>query len=363
MKQYLPSFSFPYSLCRVSAVSFRLGGVRRLFFLLILLLWAHPLLAKRPKVALVLGGGGAKGAAEVGVLKYIEKSGVPIDLVVGTSIGSIVGGLYCSGVSTSQMESLFLRQDWISLFTDRNTRHSSDFLAEENGVYYVFGFPLYNSNRSIVRDGMLRGDSITSLLGRLCGHTEYMHFDNLKIPFRCVSVDLHTMKEVVHDRGVLPECMRASMSIPLAFTTVNQGTNRLIDGGALNNLPVDVAKQLGADIVIAVDLSQDGSDAETASDSWGSSIVNAVTDFVGQFDLGPIANWVVRRPDNKRYQQNLKMVDVYIHPDLSGYNVASFTQSSISEMIRIGERAGKEALSELNKLRWRVYTNATGVSW
>lgn len=316
-----------------------------------------PTNAKRLKVGVVFGGGGAKGAAEVGVLKYIEKAGIPVDYIVGTSIGSIVGGMYASGVRPERMEEFFLGQDWISLFTDRDTKHKTDLFAEHNGVYYVFGFPVYNENRSMMRNGLLRGDSITSLLGQLSGYTQYTLFDSLKIPFRCVTVDLETMKEVVLDRGVLPECMRASMSIPLAFTTANNRGRNMIDGGAINNLPVDVAKKMGADIVIAIDLSTDDVDESRT----GNQVGDLILDIAGQFDLGPVANWVIRRPDNKRYKENLKMADLVIQPKLKGYNVASFTPEKVKQMIKIGEKAGEDAMPELLELWKRITLSRFGV--
>lgn len=342
---------------------------------------ALPAEGKRLKVGLVLGGGGAKGAAEVGVLKYIEKCGIPVDFVVGTSIGSIVGGLYCSGVSPEKMEQLFLRQDWISLFTDRRLEHREQPLYIDGGNYYVFGFPVYQTNMLDGRDGLLRGDSIVRLLGNMTGQRKFTHFDNLKIPFRCVAVDLETMSEVVLDKGILPECLRASMSIPVAFNTKMHDGRKLIDGGAINNLPVDVAKRMGADVIIAVDLDQavrrtthlKKTPKDDSIDWMGlltetidvGSIVNTLTGEVqiakdNQINIGNLINWFTRHPDDKKYKQNLQMVDVLIRPNLWNFDIASFEKGKIIQMIKAGEKAGLEAVPQLLELKKKVYMSAIG---
>lgn len=304
------------------------------------------------KVGLVLGGGGAKGAAEIGVLKYIEQAGIPIDYVVGTSIGSIVGGLYCSGVSVEEMDSLFRSQEWLSLFTNRNSRYSSQLFAKENGIDYLFGFVLNDSNKK-ERDvldgpGLLHGDSIVSLFTRATGHSEPISFDDLKIPFRCVACDAKTMKEVVFSKGNLPLCMRTSMAIPVVFSPIKMDSMLLIDGGALNNLPVDVCKQMGAEVIIAIDLSQDAEEKKEKKNGWLGELLEDV-------DLGEHINWLTHRPDNKKYRENLKMVDVYINPDLHEFNVSSFKKKSIETMIQRGEKAGKAAMKKLQALKKRIY--------
>jgi len=247
----------------------------------------------RPKVALVLGGGGAKGAASVGVLKYVEKSGVPIDMVVGTSIGSIVGGLYAMGQTSEQLDSLFRTRAWADLFT-----------------------------------GSLMGDSIVRTLRDLTGRE--MVFDSLKIPFRCVAVDMNGMKEVVLKEGNLAQAMRASMAIPVVFKPVKIGNMRLVDGGVLNNLPVDVARDMGADYVIAVDLTVNKHENNT------SSLLSLL------------------RPNLKKYQKNCKDADIYINPNLKGYGAEDFMPAKIAEMITLGEKAGKASLKEMRKLKKKL---------
>ena len=267
-----------------------------LLFLLLCCALAVPAQQERPRVALVLGGGGAKGAATVGVLKYIEQSGVPIDMVVGTSIGSIVGGMYARGYRSAQLDSLFRAQDWVGM-----------------GM------------------GSLMGDSIVGVLRRMMATTPPA-VPGYSVPFRCVAVDVKKLREVVlSDTDTeLPQAMRASMAIPLVFKPVKLNGMTLVDGGLLNNLPVDVAKDMGADIVIAIDLT------------------------VRQHDdlRSPLAQLL--HPDQKKYSQNRAAADIYINPHLKGYHAQDFSPARIAQMISLGEQAGKAQLKALKKLRKKL---------
>lgn len=253
---------------------------------------------ERLKVGLVLGGGGAKGAAEIGALKVIEEVGIPIDFIAGTSIGSIVGGLYAMGTSSHQLDSLFVNQDWVGLFTNN------------------------------VRDFLFRV-------------TRQKHFDELEIPFRCVAADINNNEEVVMSQGLVCDAMRASMSIPGVFKPVIQDGRMLMDGGLLNNLPVDVVKAMGADVVIAIDLQQkQHKDREFSLKS-----------LLG-ID-GPL-NWLVERPDWKKYNANRRAADVYIHPMLDGYGASDFNKTDIRQMITLGYEAAMNARDELVDLKRRI---------
>ena len=255
---------------------------------------------ERLKVGLVLGGGGAKGAAEIGALKVIEEVGIPIDYIAGTSIGSIVGGLYAMDVRSRQLDSLFVNQDWLQLFTN----------------------------------------NVREFLGRV---THQKHFNELRIPFRCVAADVNANKEVVMSEGLLCDAMRASMSIPGVFKPVIQNGRMLMDGGLLNNLPVDVVKAMGADVVIAIDLQQKQHKDREFS----------LKDLLG-ID-GPL-NWLVERPDWKKYNANRKAVDVYIHPMLDGFGASDFNKTDIRQMIELGYEAGVKAREELIALKRRIYS-------
>lgn len=267
----------------------------------------------RPKVALVLGGGGAKGAATVGVLKYVEKSEVPIDMVVGTSIGSIVGGLYSLGYRNEQLDSLFRTQQWINMFA-----------------------------------GSLMGDSIVRVFrDNFDGDYTHVDFDSLPIPFRCVAVDINKMKEVVLKEGDLAQAMRASMAIPIVFKPVKMGGMQLVDGGMLNNLPVDVAREMGADYVIAVDLTVNKHEDQSTED-------DDLLGSIEKLNVGSLLSWVLQRPDQKKYQRNCKDADIYINPKLKGYGAQDFSRTKIIQMINLGEKAGKASLKKMKKLKKRL---------
>ena len=198
-------------------------------------------------------------AAEVGVLKVIEEAGIPIDYIAGTSIGSIVGALYSVGYRAETLDSLFCSQEWLTLLADREVTLSSEPIAERDGITYIFGFPVSRkgSKKADPTFGAVRGDNIVSLFQNLTQVRDSINFNELPIPFRCVAADVKSWSEVVLDRGNLPRAMRASMAIPGAFKPVRIGKMVLVDGGLLNNLPVDVVRKMGADVVIAIDLAQE----------------------------------------------------------------------------------------------------------
>ncbi len=256
-----------------------------------------------PKVGLVLGGGGAKGAAEIGVLKYIEEAGVHIDYIVGTSIGSIIGGLYSVGYRSQQLDSLFVNTDWENIF--------SESIAGTQQISNVFS------------DLLNLPDSVD--------------FDSLPIPYRCIATDIINTEEVILQRGNLARAMRASMSIPGAFKPVKWEGKLLVDGGMLNNLPVDIAKKMGADIIIAIDLAQRRHENRDFS-------------LKEEYGIGGVLDWLISRPDWKKHNENRQMADIYINPNLKDYDASSFSRDDIRQMILIGEEAGKKALKELRKL-------------
>lgn len=304
---------------------------------------------KRLKVGLVLGGGGAKGAAEVGVLKYIEQSGIPIDYIAGTSIGSIIGGLYACGYRSADLDSMFTTQEWISLLLDRNDSVADNFITKKDGVTYVLGFPI---KRKKDKDdfsevysgsgGTLVGDSVVALLDRMTGRTDSISFDDLPIPFRCVAVDVKRLKEVELSSGRLSVAMRSSMAIPGVFKPVRRDGMILVDGGALNNLPVDVVRRMGADVVIAVDLTQNKREARNKTMKQKKGFIPT------------LLQWVNKRPELEKYNENRNNCDVYINPDLKGFSAADFNAEKIQAMIERGEKAGKKALGDLKKLKKRV---------
>jgi NTE family protein len=216
----------------------------------------------RPKIGLVLGGGGARGAAHVGVLTVLEEMRVPVDYVVGTSIGSVVGGLYASGVSPEEIERILATIDWGDLFSDASARETMPFRRKEEDREHLFAFEFGVGPDGLrFPSGLVSGQKITHLLKTLTlGTTGVESFDGLSLPFRSVACDLKTGDMVVLSEGNLGDAIRASMSVAGAFSPVELDGRLLVDGGVVRNLPIDVARAMGADVVIAVDVSPGTSD-------------------------------------------------------------------------------------------------------
>ena len=291
-------------------------------------------------LALVLGGGGAKGAAHVGVLKVLEEAGVHPDIIVGTSIGAIVGGLYSIGYSAHQLDSLFRSRQWLQLFTreaikgnaiksmldsltsQRPTpqplpaREGSDYSSQQSG----------HSTPLPPREGQGGGSRV----------------------FACIASDLPSFSEVVLTGDSLARNMRASMAIPALFKAVRFDDYVLYDGGIFNNLPVDVARQLGATKVIAVDLTVNHPDDD---DDAPSEFVQLLDDLLGLSSADGIVGWLFNRPDFKKYRKNCKDADVYINPPLYEYDATDFGRKAISEMIFLGEHEARKQMDTLRSFR------------
>ena len=284
----------------------------------------------RPKVGLVLGGGGAKGAAAIGILKELEREKIPVDYIAGTSIGAIIGGLYAQGYRADDLEKLFRSQNWLALLADRDTTLVGKVYKEEDGVIYLFGFPVRRKADADNNTGfwMLHGDHVYNFLDSLVSRSPVQRgIVKRAIPFSCVAFDIRRQQEIVLDTGSLARNMRASMAIPGAFKPVQIDTLMLVDGGMGNNLPVDVVRKMGADIVIAIDLQQRKRD-----------------DYRSPFGflkgLGGILDWLAERPDIKKYNVNRTKADLYINPDLGSYGVTDFNAKAIKDILKIGEDTG-----------------------
>jgi len=295
-------------------------------------------MAGRPRIGLALGGGGAKGAAEVGVLKVLEEAGIHIDCIAGSSIGAVVGGLYAAGYSASELDTLFQTQEWFSLLTDRKTSLMNEPYQNIDGVTYIFGFPILDKNRRGF--GIMRGGRIEQVIDSMVSVRGCTDFESLRIPFRCVAADIRTAEEVVISDGLVYKAIRASMAIPGVFKPVEWGDWLLVDGGMLNNLPVDICRQMGADIVIAIDLQQ----GETQPRKQEIDIGN----FFGLTDI--ILKWVTNRPDINKYSANRKDADIYIHPSLPDYDITRFGNKNSARMIQAGYSAAMEHWKKLQKL-------------
>ena len=284
----------------------------------------------KPKVGVVLSGGGAKGLAHIGVLKVLEEAGVEVSYIGGTSMGAIVGGLYASGYSAKELDSIFNSLDAEAMLQDYTPRGSKNFFEKRNDELYALTLP-FNNFRLGFPTALSKGLYNYTTINRLTNHVRHVHdFNKLPIPFVCIATDIETGEEVVLRRGILPDAILASGAFPSLYYPVEIGNRLLIDGGVTNNYPVEEVRRMGADIIIGVDV-QDG--LKTRDQIKGATGV-----------LVQINNYqMIQKMEAKR-----KATDIYIKPDISGYTVISFDLGS--EIIEKGEEAARPLMDKLKAL-------------
>ena len=287
--------------------------------LLPVLFLALPALAQeRKKVGVVLSGGGAKGVAHIQALKVIEEAGIPIDYIVGTSMGSIIGGLYSIGYTPQQLDSMVRKQDWMFLLSDRVKRSAMSLNEREKSEKYVFSFPFTKSPKDAVSGGIIKGQNLANLFTELTvGYHDSVDFNKLPIPFACVSQNIVNGEQIVFHNGILATAMRASMAIPGVFTPVRKDSMILIDGGMINNYPVDVARSMGADIIIGVDVQ---------NNLKGIDKLNSAPDILSQ---------IIDLTTKNNHQSNVGLTDTYIKVNVEGYSSASFTPAAAARRSRL----------------------------
>jgi len=223
---------------------------------------------RRPRIALVLEGGGALGLAHLGVIRWLEENRIPVDMIAGTSMGGLVGGIYASGESPEQISKLIRDIRWNEVLRGATPYTDLSFRRKEDRREYQNAFEFGLKAGAQFPSGFNSGQQVGLILDRVgLPYSEMKTFDDLPIPFRCVATDLVSGKSYVFDQGSLAEAMRATMAIPAFFVPVRDGSRVMVDGGLLDNLPVDVARQMGADIVIAVHLKAEPLDPKKALSS------------------------------------------------------------------------------------------------
>ena len=292
----------------------------------------------RKTVAVVLSGGGAKGMGHIGVLKVLEKAGIPIDIITGTSMGSIIGGLYSIGYNANSLDSMVRVQDWSYVITDKEdmSRQSLGDRKKQNTYFYTTGLTL--GKRDVNAGGIIKGKNLAELFQQLCwGFTDSLNFSSdLPKPFACVATDIIDNSEVVFHSGRLPQAMRASMAIPAAFSPVRMGDKVLVDGGLKNNYPADIAREMGADIIIGVSVQGAPKTAEEIGGTM--SILNQIIDINCK----------------NKYDDNVAITDLLMKVDTKGYSPASFSQAAIDTLIRRGEEEAMRHWDELIALKERI---------
>lgn len=326
---------------------------------------------KRPTVALVLSGGGAKGASHIGVIKCLDSLGIPVDVVLGTSMGGLIGSLYSLGYQPEQMDSILRSFDWDVALTDKVPRDYISYATSKYKEKILLSFPFFYSKKDyvermaeniqyagterkydqihfgeakgedatrVVRDNLLGslpsgfafGQNVNNIFSSLTvGYQDNMSFEELPIPFVCVATEMVTAKPKIWYEGKLNTALRSTMSIPGVFAPVRTDGMVLVDGGMRDNYPTDIAKAMGADIIIGVDLS------------------SGFRDYSGLNNLGDIISQGVDMLGRESYEKNVGIPDVTIKPSLDEFTMMSFDDRSISTII---DRGYEAALTQIDKL-------------
>ena len=283
-----------------------------------------------PKIGLVLSGGGAKGLAHIGVLKVIDSLGIKIDYVAGTSMGAIIGALYASGYTGNQLDSIFREVDFNRLINDDLPRASKAFYERTNSEKYAVTLPFENFKINLP-SALSRGQNTYGLLSRLTLHVNGItDFDKLPIPFFCIATNIETGKAVVLDKGNLAQAVMASGALPSLFQPVLINGEVLVDGGVVNNYPVDELREKGMDVIIGVDV-QDGL-AKREELASALDVLAQINNFRTINDM----------------KLKVKKTDIYIKPDIKEYSVVSFSEGS--KIIENGKQATNSKMDDLKKL-------------
>ena len=285
---------------------------------------------KKPKIGLVLSGGGAKGFAHIGVLKVLEEAGIKIDYIGGTSMGSVIGGLYASGYNASQIDSIFKKTNFDELINDYIPRSSKNFYGKKNDELYAIVLPFSNFKIGIP-EALSKGMYNYNLLSSLTRNVRHVRdFNKLPTPFLCIGTNIETGEEVLLNKGNLVQAMMASAAFPSLFTPVEIDGNLLVDGGVVNNYPIKEVRNLGADIIIGVDVQDDLLNRK--------NLKNATRILVQITNLQSI----------EKMKSKVKDTDIYIKPDIRDYGVISFDKGE--EIIRKGEEASFAVYEKIKSL-------------
>ena len=289
----------------------------------------------RKKVAVVLCGGGAMGTIHIGALKVLEEAGMPIDMVTGTSMGSIIGGMYAVGYNATDIESIVNSMDWGDILRDRLSMRNQTLDERERQNIYLFDYRLFlDKSQDTLAGGLIRGTNVEKTLRHYLRQPEDIDFKKLPRPFGCIATDLITDSEVVLDHGSLAKSIRASMAVPGVFAPVRMDPYILVDGGTKNNFPADLARQMGADIVIGV-LTDLG-----LNDKY--------------YSTSDILERSVGADIHNRSLENMQYCDMVIRVPVRGYSAAHFYRTAIKNLIQRGEDAARERMDDIMALKKKV---------
>lgn len=298
---------------------------------------------ERPKIGLVLSGGGAKGAAHIGVIKYLEEQGIPIDFVTGTSMGSIIGGLYALGYTPDELIEIITAIDWNQLISNNVDRRKISYDTKERKSRELFEINFASRRDSILKNplkqtlpsGIVSGDHLSNLFSSLSvGYADSMDFNNLPIPFACVATDLVTGNADVLNKGVFSSAIRSSMAIPILFNPVNMNGTVYVDGGLSNNFPVDICRQMGADYVIGVSMSP----GLTEDPKSLKTVFNQIKQL----------KEIMTDKNSNYYDEDC---DVFIRPELKGVGMLSFDAESVAIVTQSGYDAASVYADKFQDLK------------
>lgn len=306
-------------------------------FLCLLPVILHAGEAPRPKVGLVLSGGAARGLAHIGVLKALEEQGIKIDAIAGTSMGAVIGGLYASGYKIDELEKLALNIDWQQALSDAPPREDVPFRRKQDDRDFLVKQKLsFRDDGSLgLPLGVIQGQNLALLLESMLAHaSDTRDFDKLPIPFRAVATDIASGEKVVFRKGHLPQVIRASMSIPAVFAPVELDGRLLVDGGMTDNIPLDVAREMGVDLAIVVDIG-----TPLRSRKQLATVVDVLNQSIT----------LMTRRNSEEQLAALRPEDVLIQPSLASFGVTDFGRAQ--DMIDAGYRATRILDARLAGLR------------
>ena len=308
----------------------------------------------RPKVGLVLSGGGAKGAAHIGVLKYLEEAGIPIDYIAGTSMGSIVGGMYSLGYSSNEILDLISSVDWDKLISNEVDRRKISFGKKSDKGLHALTIPFSlkskhkedlrsRSFRNSLPKGIVSGDNLINLFNSLSvGYSDSLSFNDLPVPFICVATNMMNGEADILNKGVFTKSIRASMAIPILFDPIKINNTLYVDGGLVSNFPVEQCRAMGADYIIGVSMS---AGLEEDPDNL-TSIISQVRQL----------KEIITDKDFDKYHQQC---DIFISPDLKGVKMLSFNAASVAKITQSGYEAASAQAEQFKALKDKIFGEAS----
>ena len=305
---------------------------------------------ERPKVGLVLSGGGAKGAAHIGVLKYIEEAGIPIDYIAGTSMGSIVGGMYALGYSSDEILNIISQVDWDRLISDNVDRQKISYSKKYESSTQILTIPFSvttdekelqsRSFKNSLPSGIVSGDNLINLFNSLSvGYSDPISFDELPIPFICIATNLINGEADVLDKGIFSKSLRASMAIPILFDPIILNDTLYADGGLVSNFPAEQCRAMGADYIIGVSMSP-GLESDPQNLSSIFSQVKQLKEII----------------TDKEFDNYHKLCDIFISPDLKGVGMLSFDAESVARITQSGYEAASSQEEKFKELKKKIFS-------